>query len=133
MKKYYRFLFIILILTGLDACKKDTPVDYRDIVVGNYTGISVREYYYDSMWHRDTTNVVILLDKSPTDSIIDFTFNPPNEVIFSFKYENGNFSFYSETFVTHPPHMWKVNDSLFLLHSPGQGPLTYECYTTKQN
>jgi hypothetical protein len=136
MKKYYNPLLIILLLTFQNSCKKEEPIDYRDIVTGTYTGISIESILVvDSIFNHDTANIVILLSKAYTDSLINLTFNPPNKVAYTFKYSSGSFYLPStiDTYTgIHYPWIWIVKDSLYFHHQPGLGPYFFDCYTKKQ-
>jgi hypothetical protein len=139
-----RINLIILfgLFIGLISCKKDNPEtkdypknvkDYREKVIGEYTGIRVDTYWIDTIvgYGHDTTNVTLILKISQLDSIVDIDFIPPYSVEeFSFKYINEQFI---STSNYHPPTLILANDSLYFKHQPGLGPIWTEMFTKKTN
>ena len=116
---------------GIISCKKEIDTDYRDVVIGNYSGIRVDTRWIDFVigYGHDTTNVVLSLTKSELDSVIDIGFNPPYSYEnFSFKYLKGQFI---STTYYHPPKLKLKNDSLYFRHQGGLGPIWTECFCRK--
>jgi hypothetical protein len=126
-------LLLLGIFFGLISCDKDNsePRDYRDIVIGDYSGIRVNTYWIDTIvgFGHDTSTIILTLAKSNVDSIIDISFNPDysNEE-FSFKLYDGQFV---STTYYHPPILKLTNDSLYFKHQAGLGPIWTECFTKK--
>jgi len=129
------FLILLIGLTILFySCKKDNVIkDYKESVIGTYSGIEVTTYWIDTIvgYGHVTSNVILTLTltMSGLDSVIDLRFNPAySNGAFSFKFKNGLFS---PTTYSHPPILELSKDSLYFRHQPGLGPYWTECFTKK--
>ena len=129
-----RVTIIVAIGLGLFSCEKEInseKIDYRNEIVGNYIGIRVNTSWINTVgWDRDTSDIVVTLSKSRSDSIIDISFDPDywSSTQFSFKYKDGQFK---ATTYYHAPTLSLSNDSLYFFHQPGLGPIWMQCFTIR--
>jgi len=130
-----KLVILVSLFTVMISCeKKDTEIiDYRDSVIGNYTGIKVHTYLKNTKnsFAHDTSNIKIILSKSDMDSIVDFRFDSiSTNLLFSFIYIDQRFIPLTHY---HPPVLRLINDSLYFSHSTGLAPNWIECFAKKSD
>ncbi len=126
MRNRIAFLSVFIALTL--SCKKETQHDYRDEVVGSYSGIRVHSYWAgDStgwIFHEDTSATLTQVNKSGGDSAIVINFNPAFKT-YSFNYRpNREMIQYGTRLILTP-------DSFYLFSKPNLGPDWNEFYLTR--
>ncbi|MCW3077608.1 MAG: hypothetical protein JWO32_2217 [Bacteroidetes bacterium] len=129
-------LFFSLAIWG---CIKDPKIpalknvaDYRDSITGNYKGIRIESSATGttSVFTHDTSNIILSVSKSATDSLINVVFNPAFGVQpYTFKYHNNIFT---PIVAYHAASLKKSSDSLFFHHQPALGPYWNDCNVKKQ-
>ncbi len=131
---------IIIASSLFTACKKDSvepvteqkEVDYRDEIIGQYSGIRVFTDFNSNPYSIDTnSNLMITLSKNALDdSVVELSFaatNNGNNLLF--KYANGEFT--SLLYSNHRPTLTMDGDSLYYYHKPGLAPIWNECFVNK--
>lgn len=135
----YNPIFVLFLLTFLISCKKDPAIvpasipepvviiDERDAVKGTYTGIKVENLFNFNtfLFEKDTTNIIMILTKSSTDSVIDVSFSGQ---LYPFKYHNNIFT----GMTAEPPTLTKSNDSLYYHYQPSLSLEWTDCKVKKQ-
>lgn len=123
-----KVVLLIGFLIGLCSCEKENSKikDYRDEVIGEYKGKCVKTYWIDTLvaYGHDTTDVILNLSKSDSDSIVDLDYSSG----FSFTYKDGEFI---SDILYMPAILTLQNDDLYFKHQPGKAPVWYECYAKR--
>ena len=134
---FYTVFLLITIALSLTSCKKDQTqgqpeTDYRDEIVGDYSGIRVYTNLGITPNIIDTThNAIVTIEKSTlNDSSVIVSFDPPYTYSsVSMKYSNGTFP--TSGIGSHPPTLTKTGDSLYYYHRPAQSPVWFEYFVVK--
>lgn len=134
------FLITALLCLGLSSCiyEDKSDYDYRDYILGEYTGhiITNNQMIHPELW--DTTDIIISLHKSNLeDSVVYFYTRGVNDPIppvppntnFIFKYKDGEFT---STWNPIKSSMYINQNTLSFWHHPGQALIYYHGEGVKQ-
>ncbi len=127
-----KLFLLLIVLAGFISCKKDKPQapDYRDAVVGEYTGIRVITTLPDTTGLvSDTTLATVFLTKSTVDTMVIIRFDPDTYGEIPFAYSGGEF--YTYYLGPHSPTLSVEGDELHFKHQPGLGPYWVEYFAQK--
>lgn len=129
------FIFLSLSLVII-SCKKDNvqnpTSDYRDGILGDYTGIRIYTHWQDTIvgFQSDTTLITLRISKGNTDSTIQILSSP------DYVQTWAEFNYSNELIICtdnyHPPLVTKEQDSLKVHWQPSLAPNTFDYKTKKQ-